>query len=125
MDDPFTVHTAGDIAVTCQLIHVARRGQATVIDLITLEPSDREGEQLPAGTPVTLGFDTDEHDEQRRQLNELLERWQVEDSPLTLEASAATSGIRYRFSDGVELLTLYLDEAPSSGHRPSDGGRTG
>lgn len=112
VDDPFGVRTAGDLLVTCQIIYTSESGGATLIDLVTLEPCEHGGHALPAGSPMTLGFDTGDADEDRLALERVVGAWQQSDTVLILEVVGVPNGICYRFSDGVEVLRLVLDESP-------------
>jgi hypothetical protein len=117
VDDPFGVRTAGDLTVTCQIIHLGQRAGATLIDLVTLEPCDRGDEQIPAGTPLTVGFETNGAGRDCAALERVVRDWQASDAVLVLEVLGVTSGICYVFTDGIELLRLVLDELPPGWER--------
>jgi hypothetical protein len=112
VDDPFGVRTAGAMLVTCQIIYMDERGGATLIDLVTLESCGHGDHTLPAGSPLTLGFDSGNADDDLLALERVVRAWQANDTVLILEVVGVPSGICYRFSDGVELLRLVLDESP-------------
>lgn len=112
MHDPLEVRTSGDLLVACQIIHMGWRDEATLIDLVTLEPCWRGSEELPAGTPLTLGFKATHLEDDRLDLEGVLGGWESRGAVLVLEAAGGASGICYQFSDGEEHLLLVLDEQP-------------
>lgn len=112
MQDPLDVRTAGDLRVTCQIVHIGWRDEATLIDLVTLEECRRDGSDLPAGSPLTLGFKASHLDEDRLEMEEVVSTWESNGAILTLDAADAAKGICYQFSDGREHLLLVLDERP-------------
>jgi hypothetical protein len=112
MDDHFGVRTVGGLQVTCQIIHVGHRDGATLIDLVTLAPCERGETQLPAGTPLTVGFESRYMHEDRMALENVVGGWETSDAVLLLEVADLAGGICYQFTDGEEQLLLVLGELP-------------
>lgn len=112
MEDPFGVRTVGALRVTCQIIHVGRRDGATLIDLVTLAPCTRGETELPAGTPLTVGFVSRYTHEDRVALENVVGEWETRDAVLVLEVADLAGGICYQFTDREEQLLLVLDELP-------------
>lgn len=113
MNDPFQVNVLGGLRVACQIIGISSRGSATLIDLVTLEPSQGQGDdELPAGSPLTVGFETIGLDEDRAALEGLVVGWEMEDTVVILDVANVAGGICYQFCDGEDHLLLLLHELP-------------
>ena len=110
MDDPLDVRTTGDLRVTCQIIRVDRHDDATVIDLVTVDPCWQGHAELPAGTPLTLGFRITHLRDERRELERIMDGWETGDAVLVLEAAGVGQGIGYQFCDGQQHVVMVLEE---------------
>jgi hypothetical protein len=108
--DPFGVKTLGQLQVACQIMHVDRLEHGTLIDLVTLEPCERGVEHLPAGTPLSLGFDYEPLRDGQAELEAVVGRWEDKGTVLKVEAHDAPTGICYQFSSGENQLILLVEE---------------
>lgn len=112
MEDPFGVRTVGALRVACQIIHIGHRDGATLIDLVTLEACIRGETELPAGSPLTLGFEARYQHDDRTALENVVGGWETSDAVLRLEVADLPGGICYQFTDGDEQLLLVLSDLP-------------
>jgi hypothetical protein len=108
--DPFGVKTLGRLQVACQILHLDRLEHGTLIDLVTIEPCERSGEPLPAGTTLSLGFDYEPLRDGQAELEAVVGRWERKGTVLDVEVHDAPTGICYQFSSGDNQLILLVEE---------------
>lgn len=102
--------TVGQLQVACQILHLDRLDHGTLIDLVTVEPCERSGEHLPAGTTLSLGFDYEPLRDGQAELEAVVGRWERKGTVLDVEVHDAPTGICYQFSSGDNQLILLVEE---------------
>jgi len=111
MRDPLMVATAGRLSVACQIIHVEHCPDRTWVDLVTLEPCDRQVYRLPAGAPLALGFDCPPGNDFQAELEAVMSYWEESGAVLDLTVVELPDGLSYRFSCGDEHLAVLVGRA--------------
>jgi hypothetical protein len=99
-------HDAPGIA--CQLLFARVEGDAVLLDVIALEPVVDGGDEVPAGTPVTLLLEPDggPGSPSHELLVRTVERWAECDSVFRFVSTADADGQRYVLASGTERLVL-------------------
>ena len=87
----------------CQIVHVDLAPDTVVVDLVVLEPS--EGEQVAAGTPLTMAF-VATAPEELRDLDATMRGWERACTVLDLAVDEVPDGLRYSFASDVRELIL-------------------
>jgi hypothetical protein len=110
VNDPLGVLSSGALDVACQIVHMEPSANGTLVDLVTLEPCDRDGggASVPAGTPVTLAFGADRSDPARSSIESTMTLWDVACTIVHLQVGNAPEGLRYRFTGGERSLTVLV-----------------
>jgi len=111
--DPFSVRARGELKVACQILHLDRLDHGTLIDIVTIEPCERNGEHLPAGTALSLGFDYEPMRDGQAELESIVGNWESRGTVLQVEVHDAPTGICYQFSSGENQLILLVEERRS------------
>jgi hypothetical protein len=100
--------------VACQVLHIDKVPDGTLIDLIALESSDWHGRSVLAGTPFTLGFSAIQEDAQH-DLDAMMRAWEQTCAVLDVVVDEQPEGLRYEFSSGHHQLVVNVDDAPDLG----------
>jgi hypothetical protein len=100
--------------VACQILHLDRLDHGTLIDLVTIEPCERQGRNIPPGTALALGFDYEPSRVAQQELETLLVKWENEGTVLDVDVHDAATGVCYQFSSGDHQLVLLVEERPGA-----------
>lgn len=107
---------SGHMQAACQIMHLEQQAENTLVDLITLEPTDDGPEHLPAGTPVTLRFGSPRR-HHAREFEAVMTRWEELAAVIHLTIDARPDGLHCRFiSDEIELIVV---TGPPTSSEPS------
>jgi hypothetical protein len=91
----------------CQIVRVEQVRAGTVVDLVTLGPCRVDGEVVPAGSPLALGFGLVPRGAACQELDAVMGYWEAIGAVVDLEVAESDQATRYRFDcrdDGLALL---------------------
>lgn len=111
--DPFGVRTRGELQVACQILHLDKLENGTLIDLVTIEPCSRQGRHLPAGTALSLSFDYQPMRDGQAELEAIVGNWESNGTVLDVGVHDVPTGICYQFRSGENQLILLVEERRS------------
>jgi hypothetical protein len=99
----------GHLRVACQIVHLQQAEGGTLIDMITLEPSQGNGRRVDAGTPFALGFVGRRSDAQS-ELEATMRAWEQGCVVLDLTVDEEPQGLRYEFTAGHHQFVVIVHD---------------
>jgi hypothetical protein len=111
---PFDRRRTTHLRVACQIVHLERTSAGTLIDLVTLEPTTLEGQEVASGTPFALGFEGGDA-AIVRELDATMRRWEQACAVLDVAVDPCPGGLRYEFATGHNQVVVTVSDGSGIG----------